>query len=333
MKISLDNLEFFAHHGVLPQEQAVGQEYVVDVGLNLVDSSALSALIHDELSGTVNYAEAYVVVRREMAVPSALLEHVAARTAGALLQAFPTVQSVNVKITKLRPPVSGMTGSAAVEIRVPRRLVVLDFDGTMADTAQGIVKTMHTAFAECGCPQPTDADIRATIGLPLVQSIAQLAGIGGERLTRAVDSYRRNFEVVGAKAVTLFPHVAETLQHLSRLGATLAIATSRGHQSADELCQALGVRHLITHIVACEDVAQAKPEPEAVLKLMQLTGVQPSHTFVVGDTSFDILMGARAGATTIGVTYGNHTPQVLREAGANHLVDGFEGVLQIVMND
>lgn len=332
MNIKLNKLEFYAYHGVLPQERRVGQDYVVDVELHLSDASALKALVGDDLSATVNYAEAYEIVRREMAVPSALLEHVAQRIAGALLRAFPMVRTARVNLTKVCPPILGMTGSASVEICVPRTLIVLDFDGTLADTAAGIVRTMQTSFAECGFPLPTEAEIRATIGLPLTESIAQLAGIEGETLKHAVDCYRRNFEVVGTKAVALFPHVAETLEILQQCGATLAIATSRGHQSVDELCQALGIRHFLSHIVACEDVSRAKPEPDAVLKLMQLTHLPESATYVVGDTSFDILMGKRAGATTIGVTYGNHSRKALQEAGADNIVDDFAEILRIVMD-
>ena len=103
-RIELRGLTFFAYHGVLPEERQKGNTFVVDLTL---EADITCAVCTDELSDTINYAEAYEVARREMSVPSLLLEHVCGRIASALLDAFSALQRVRVCVTKKNPPIEG----------------------------------------------------------------------------------------------------------------------------------------------------------------------------------------------------------------------------------
>ncbi len=327
MTIRMPQMRFFARHGVLPQEQTVGADFLVSLALHIDDEQARPALFADNLDGTVNYAEAYALVNRLMQQPSALLEHVAARVARALIRQFRLLRQVDVTVTKCAPPITGYQGAGvSVEYSLRRQLVAWDFDGTIADTSKGIVRTMTATFRQMGFNIPAEEDICATIGLPLTKSIAQLAKLDEESdtLRRAVDVYRDFFEKIGNKGITLFPTVKDELRRQHEQGLFVAIATSRGHESVDTLCQTLGIREFIDEIVACEDVSVHKPAPQPVLRLCQLTNVRPEDTTVIGDTTYDILMGRNArAARCIGVGWGNHTAQMLLDAGADEVVDGF----------
>ncbi|MBR5234842.1 MAG: dihydroneopterin aldolase [Bacteroidaceae bacterium] len=103
-QIELRGLTFFAYHGVLPEERQNGNTFVVDL---VLDADISRAVCTDELDDTVNYAAAYEVVKREMAVPSLLLEHVCGRIATALLDAFSALSRVQVTVTKKNPPIEG----------------------------------------------------------------------------------------------------------------------------------------------------------------------------------------------------------------------------------
>ena len=107
-------MAFYAYHGVLPQERAVGGEYWVDLTLYPADISA--AVQGDRLDGTINYAEAYEIVRREMAQPSALLEHVCGRIAQALFAAFPALLRIEVEVCKVNPPIGAACHGASVKL-------------------------------------------------------------------------------------------------------------------------------------------------------------------------------------------------------------------------
>ena len=116
--IRLRQMEFYAQHGVLPQERVVGGKYMVDVVLDVRLDEA--ALLHDCLEGTVNYADVYEVVREEMDVPSMLLEHVAMRILNALMKNFSLVERATVNVCKVNPPMGAVCQGASVELTAVR---------------------------------------------------------------------------------------------------------------------------------------------------------------------------------------------------------------------
>ncbi len=102
--IELKNMHFYAHHGVLPEETVIGNDFIVNLRL---ETDFTPAFESDDVSDTLNYAEAYDTVKAEMAIPSKLLEHVAGRIFRRLKQQFPQARIVELSVAKKRPPVSG----------------------------------------------------------------------------------------------------------------------------------------------------------------------------------------------------------------------------------
>lgn len=113
VQIELNTMKFYAYHGVAPQETRVGNTFLVDLVLTAPLEKAAAS---DCLDDTINYADVYAVVKQEMEIPSKLLEHVAGRILHALKTHFPSLQAVNVKVTKLNPPFGGDVQSAAVRL-------------------------------------------------------------------------------------------------------------------------------------------------------------------------------------------------------------------------
>ena len=115
--IVLNDLRFYAFHGVMPQERRVGGEYSVSLR---VETDLSAAMESDQLEATLNYAELYEVVKREMQVPSNLLEHVAGRIAKAVMETFPQVSGLELTVVKLNPPMGADSQGAGVEVMVKR---------------------------------------------------------------------------------------------------------------------------------------------------------------------------------------------------------------------
>ena len=211
-----------------------------------------------------------------------------------------------------------------------KKIIILDFDGTIADTKPVILNTFHRTFDAMHLPQHSDEEIAATIGLPLMEAFPMLEPMDTERAAECTDTYREIFEDVNREiGVPMFPHVADTLRQLHAEGCTLTIATSRGYKSAADFIRSFGLDDIITLIVAAEDVRHAKPDPEPVLKTLKHYRMQPEDAVVVGDTHFDILMGRNANCMTIGVSYGNGSRQSLINAGADVVVDDFGEILNV----
>ena len=115
--ITLDSLRFYAFHGAEPQEAIVGAWYTVDI---CIKADATLAVQSDELSGTINYAKVTEIIKQQMQIRSALLEHVAGRIANALLNGFPAISSLTVKVCKEHPPVCAPCAASCFRLVVER---------------------------------------------------------------------------------------------------------------------------------------------------------------------------------------------------------------------
>ena len=115
--IFLRNVRFHAFHGVLPQERQVGGDFLMNLR---VDYPVEKAMESDEVGDTLNYATLFDLVKREMQMPSQLLEHVAGRIAKAIITDFPAVTSIDLELTKLNPPMGADSDGAGIFLKVKR---------------------------------------------------------------------------------------------------------------------------------------------------------------------------------------------------------------------
>ncbi len=111
--ISINDMRFYAHHGCFEQERAIGTHFRVDLHF---ETDTECAEISDRIEDTVSYLDVYQVVKEQMGIPSNLLEHVARRICDTVKERFPQVGRVDVKVSKLNPPLGGQMESVSVEI-------------------------------------------------------------------------------------------------------------------------------------------------------------------------------------------------------------------------
>ena len=210
-------------------------------------------------------------------------------------------------------------------------LIIFDFDGTLGDTRRNIIMTMQMTIAELHLPNRSEEECAATIGLPLAGCFKTLfPDIQDEFILRCAETYRRLFnENLKTIQPQAFPGVVETLSILHQKGFTLTIASSRSHNSLSELTRNMGIADYISYLLGADDVKEAKPKPEPVLKTLADMHYDAGDTLVVGDMAVDILMGANAGAKTCGVTWGNGTKEELENAGATFIIDRIEDLIEI----
>ena len=211
------------------------------------------------------------------------------------------------------------------------KLIIFDFDGTLGDTRRNIVTTMQMAIKEMQLPSRTEAECASTIGLPLAGCFRTLfPDIQDELIPRCAETYRRIFNENLLKITPeAFPGVVKTLKALKSQGFTLTIASSRSRNSLTELTRDMGIADYISYLIGADDVKEAKPKPEPVLKTLATMQFEANETLVVGDMAVDILMGATAGAKTCGVTWGNGTKEELQKAGADFIIDNMQELIEI----
>lgn len=116
--IFLKEIRCYAYHGVAPQENLIGNEYVIDLKLK-VDISQASQT--DEVTDTVSYADVHELIKAEMAVPSKLLEHVGGRMAAKLFEVFPAIEEIELRLSKRNPPMGADIDVAGIELHCSRK--------------------------------------------------------------------------------------------------------------------------------------------------------------------------------------------------------------------
>ncbi len=212
--------------------------------------------------------------------------------------------------------------------------VVFDLDGTVVDTPDVITRTMCAVLTEMGA-EVDPRDVRATIGKPLVASIASLLGLpdDDERVAAAASAYRERFgpQVTERGRRLLFPGVTDGLETLRGSGIALAIATSKVLATAQLVLSATGIAGYFGVVVGHDDVPHGKPEPDMALLAARRLAVPPSKCLVVGDATGDMQMGVRAGMEVLGVSYGVADANDLLAAGARRVVDDFPAVVREVL--
>ena len=116
-KITLQNMEFHAYHGCLEHEEQLGNTFIVSVLMELETELAGQT---DNLNDTLSYQLVYNAVKEEMKIPSKLIEHVAQRILNRVFNQFPQIMGLEIKLSKLNPPLGGKVEKVTIELNKTR---------------------------------------------------------------------------------------------------------------------------------------------------------------------------------------------------------------------
>lgn len=209
------------------------------------------------------------------------------------------------------------------------KTLILDFDGTLADTKESILQSMEFVAKQWDLPYDEKTVVQC-IGLPLKTTFEKAFEINETHIPEAISIYRNYYNEIIPDTITLFEHVKETLQAFHSNGINLTVASSKGKAALINILKIQGIHDLFSFIGGEEDVNHKKPHPEIVQLIMQKFDHSPGQFLVVGDTVYDLLMGKSAGVPTCGVTYGNNDRNQLEEHNPTYLIDRFNALNEIV---
>jgi len=189
-------------------------------------------------------------------------------------------------------------------------LVIFDWDGTLMDSTTVIAASLQAACGDIGLAVPTDRDARFVIGLGLGDTLKHVApGLDTDGQRRLTERYRHHF-LAREHEAPLYPGVREMLSDLHGNGRRLAVATGKARRGLERALDATGLRPWF-EATRCADEGFAKPHPDMLLMLMDITGVEPRRALMVGDTTHDLELAANAGVDAVAVSYGAHDEALL----------------------
>ncbi len=208
------------------------------------------------------------------------------------------------------------------------RAVLFDLDGTLRDSREVINPAIEHALNSHGVHAGPEAIAPYAHSLRAVHRALAPEDVPYTVLEEAYDqSVQERFHLV-----KLYEHVPETLEWLQGHGYLIGMVSS-GRRARDYLKQESLIDYFDV-VIGGNDVRELKPHPEAVLAALGALACLPEEAAMVGDLAADVIAGQSAGvATTIGLTHGFGSEQMLREAGADYIIaslDELPGTLAIV---
>jgi phosphoglycolate phosphatase len=189
----------------------------------------------------------------------------------------------------------------------PRRfdLIAFDWDGTLFDSTQIIVRCIQQAVADVGGTVPTDRAAAYVIGMGLMDALAHAApDVPRERYQALGERYRHHY-ITHQNDLSLFPGVLEMLADLRARHHWLAVATGKSRRGLDEVLATAQLDGVFDGSRTADETA-GKPDPLMLRELMREFGTEPQRTLMIGDTTHDLQMAVNAGCPSVAVSYGAH---------------------------
>jgi phosphoglycolate phosphatase len=184
------------------------------------------------------------------------------------------------------------------------KLIVFDWDGTIADSLHHIVTAMKAAAVSVHLPPGTSEEILGVIGLGLNEAVAALyPKLEADSRNGMVESYRQHYLLAATGNTVLYPDARATLARLHSCGYLLAVATGKSRRGLERAITDTDVKRYF-HASRCADETFSKPHPQMLLEIMDILEVTPEQTLMVGDSEHDMQMAANAGVSSIAIGHG-----------------------------
>lgn len=203
------------------------------------------------------------------------------------------------------------------------RLLILDLDGTIADTIDSIREAVNLTLSHFGFPLRDREEIRAAIGngaRNLIRlSLPEAVRTDEALVERVFADYDVRYGETYDHVAGCYPGMAESLHTLSERGYTLAVLSNKQDAYVKKIVSLLFPEGFMAFVQGQNEMPK-KPDPTVPLMICRTLGISPEETAFVGDSDVDILTGKNAGMLTVGCVWGYRSEDELRAAGADHLL-------------
>ena len=213
-------------------------------------------------------------------------------------------------------------------------VVLLDLDGTLTDSAPGIVNCLRYALDALGVEHPDDATIRTFLGPPLAVTFREHFGMDDAQIALAIEKYRERYHDVGLFENTVYDGIPQMLDELAAADLTLAVATSKPTYSATRILEHFGLDEHLAFIGGAELDRSRDTKALVIAHVLAVLDLDPARDdlVMVGDREHDIHGAAEHGIPGIGVLWGYGSVNELRQAGAVDLVDSPDALARRILN-
>ena len=206
------------------------------------------------------------------------------------------------------------------------RLLIFDLDGTLADTMYGIMDGVNMAMDRFGAPRHTYEEVCSYVGTGsrdlIYRALPKDLADNEQTLCEAVKYYDGScYPVTYKNGTECYEGMIDTLRTLKQRGYTLAVLSNKRDIFVRPMIKEMIPEGLISVAMGQRDDLPKKPDPTVPLMIAENLGFEPCQTAFVGDSDTDIHTGKNAKMLTVGCAWGYRGAAVLREAGADVIID------------
>ncbi|MGI4952311.1 MAG: GNAT family N-acetyltransferase [Janthinobacterium lividum] len=198
--------------------------------------------------------------------------------------------------------------------------ILLDLDGTLADSAPGILGSYRRALIALGHEPDPDFDMNFVIG-PVMADVMPhvLAHYGDDRVEEAIALYRHYYGEAGLFQAQLYPGMAQLLKALSAAGCRLFLATAKRVEFAEQMLEHFGITALFEGIYGSVAGNALDHKKDLIAHILERADADPADVVMVGDRRYDISGAHANGVRALGVLWGYGGRAELEQAGADAL--------------
>ena len=210
---------------------------------------------------------------------------------------------------------------------MPIKLILFDLDGTLVDTKEDITTALNYALKRYGIQEITVQDTVKMVGEGITRLIEKV--LGDEKLGMRDEIIRRFIEYYSEHLADYsreYPSVRVTLDQLSSY--KKAVISNKRESLSEELLNKLDLLKYFNLIVGSDTTSERKPSPVPVLYVMEKLDIKKEESILVGDSSYDIESGKKAGIKTVAVTYGYRERKYLRDA--DYMIDSLKDLADVI---
>lgn len=210
--------------------------------------------------------------------------------------------------------------------------VIFDFDGTVVDTGEGILKSLQYSFREMGREVPPMEDLKKFIGPPIHYSYTHFYGVSEDEVGDYIRKYRERYKIKGIYESQLYDGMKELLESLKEKGVKLGIASSKPEHLIYAVADFLKITDCFDAIVGVKvDDSNHSTKAGLVSEAMKLLGAEDkSKVLMVGDRKFDIDGAAGAGVKSCGALWGYGDEEEFRAHNADFIISAPKDVKKLV---
>ncbi len=201
------------------------------------------------------------------------------------------------------------------------KAVLFDFDGTLADSSEGIFKSLIYAFECDGKPAPAESTLRKFIGPPIYDSFKNLFGYTDGKIDFMIEKYRERYREKGYLETRIYDGIPELLCTLREKGIKIATASSKPTVFIEQILKEHGLYGYFDYIGGTQFDNISADKAAVLQSAMDALGVTARETVMVGDRLFDIRGAKGVGVPCIAVLYGFGSREEFVEYGAEYIVE------------